>query len=185
VRKISRILRRQVITLVALCVAAGGVAVMAPPPAVAVPCTGSGCNGKDPDATGCNDPAIAGRPVTRFSRTVWWEDVWAHSFQIRHSPGCEAAWGRFIRDDCGSGARIPYHKWFRIQTQVWSGSAWLSYTTRTKDMSGTQPCDGGTNWTLMVPGQSGTRTRICWQYTYYEVPPSGDRWNCSSWLNGL
>jgi hypothetical protein len=181
---ISRILRRQTITLVALCVAAGGLSVVAPSPAVAAPCTGSGCNGKDPDATGCNDPAIAGRPVTRFSRTVHSGDIGEHSFQIRHSPGCKAMWGRFIRDDCHD-RYFPYHKWFRIQTQVWSGSAWLAYTTRTKDMQGTQPCNGGTNWTLMVPGLSGTRTRICWQYTYYEVPPSSDRWTCSGYYNGL
>src|SRR5213079_2794921 len=72
-----------------------------------VTCSGSGCNGKDPEATGCFAGAYTVQTATLSTIFV----------QLRYSPRCGTNWGRVL-SRIGSG---------RILVQV-QRTDWLSYS---------------------------------------------------------
>jgi len=168
--------RRRASVLVAIvAIAVGGAVVISPQSASAVGCSGHTCNGRDPEANGCDTGPTQTR--TRFSKTV--DDMW--TYQLRHSFACLSMWGRFIRDDCSYPS--PVHHWLRVDTQIWSLNEWRPYATQVDDMWGeTSNCNGGTAWTPMVPGQENTRSRLGWGTNVSSSPPSS--WSYSGWYNG-
>jgi hypothetical protein len=165
--------RRAMVVLVAAGLAVGGLVTVMPSPALAL-CSGNGCNGLDPQGSGCSGTVT----LTRFSTTTS-DD--RYTYQLRRSPACDATWGRFVRDDCSYPS--PIHHWLRVQTQLQTPYGWYAHKTQTDDMWGeTGNCNGGTAWTPMAPAQVGTRARLCWGTNIGSAAPT--RWSCSGWYNG-
>lgn len=73
---------------------AGGL-VVAPPASAAPTCLGSSCNGRNPAGTTCANDA---RTVAEGSGPIT-------AMELRYSPSCRAAWGRF-RISAPSGSKI-------------------------------------------------------------------------------
>jgi hypothetical protein len=144
----------------------------------APPCNGNSCDGLDPDTTRCNE---GGSIRTKFSQTTSTSHG-SYTYQLRRSGYCNAFWARFIRDDCGYVVHVFY--WLRVQTQLWTPYGWAAHKTHTDGMSNeTDPCTDSTGWTVMAPGQEGTRGRVCWGVAYTpDARPSS--WGCSGWYNG-
>ncbi|MFJ8039349.1 DUF2690 domain-containing protein [Kitasatospora sp. NPDC096147] len=80
-----------------LALTATGFAVAPAQPAVAAACTGAGCNGKDPEATGC---ARDGKLLE--SRT--WGQPGNVKVQLYSSAACKAKWARSV--DAPSGGAV-------------------------------------------------------------------------------
>jgi len=122
-----RLKAARVVTLIALSIVAS-IAVVAPAtPAAAVGCSGSGCNGKDPQAQGCSPSA---RTIDEFSFA-------GIRFEMRYSPQCFAAWTRVTNPvhsniDFGQirgGGRVYGVQ--AVQGQVWTKMISFSNVVRT------------------------------------------------------
>ncbi|MET9269726.1 DUF2690 domain-containing protein [Kribbella sp. NPDC003557] len=79
-------IRRSISNLLAAGVAVAAVAVLNTAPALAAPCTYAGCNGLDPETTGCSNDA-----VTKLDLLTTYGGYRA---ELRWSPSCHAFWTR-------------------------------------------------------------------------------------------
>jgi hypothetical protein len=169
-------LRRALLRALAVSLIAGAIAVGAASPGYAVPgCSGTSCNGLWPDKT--QDCSTANSQLTTpFNYTM--SDTF--TFQVRRSYYCQAAWGRFIEDDCGWPNSL--HWWLRIESQLKTPYGYYGIGTQTRNMWNlTGTCDGGSAWTKMVPAHANTRVRLCFASTVNNTAPT--TWECSTAAN--
>jgi Protein of unknown function (DUF2690) len=145
----------------------GGSVIAAAPSAQAAwvaPCTGTGCQNKDPHTVGCDkDPAV--RTVT-FVHPSDPSQILV-DVQFRFSPGCHAAWARVFgyagsastSGACNGG---PGFQGGRIRTQFNLNGSWVGYTSHSRSTyNGSCPPGDVTVWSKMVPTGSLFRTQVC------------------------
>ncbi|TDW90155.1 uncharacterized protein DUF2690 [Kribbella pratensis] len=87
--------RRTISTLIAAVAAVAGISVLNTVPAAAAPCTYAGCNGLDPETTGCSNDA-----VTKLDLITTYGLYLA---ELRWSPSCHAFWTRIRPHDSEGG----------------------------------------------------------------------------------
>lgn len=152
--------------------------VMSPTQAQAASCSGSSCNGKDPDAQGCGNDARYLGPVTYLGPE---RDKWG-SIATRYSPNCRAVWTRLIVDPTSYALR-----YFRIRIERQAGAPFCSPALANSSLNSTapQPSDCFTWWTThryyktLNPNSPGT------YWTPMAQRTGGDerhRW-CYQWRN--
>lgn len=88
-----------------LALAAGGLAVAPAQQAAAAACTGSGCNGKDPDTTGCarDGKLLETVALTDSGRTF--------KVQLFSSAACKAKWARSVDAPSGWAVLVANSNW--------------------------------------------------------------------------
>jgi hypothetical protein len=119
---------------------------VAAPSAQAASCYRSSCNGKDPNAQGCDGASAGG------------VDLWTPEarVQLRYSSECDANWARLVY----SGSwNCCVNFTLREEQQRWNGSAWVAY--RVKDKVFTYGATQDNIWTLMNPNETNDRHRAC------------------------
>jgi hypothetical protein len=138
-----------------------GVGVMPPTAALAVGCTGDGCQGKDPNSNGCGSTASY---VSGTGHYLYGDDVYV---EMRKSSGCKARWARVTIDN-GNHVTVK----ITIERQVESPYGWFtdSDSTHTKSIAN---MGVGQFWTSMAPDDSEDRFEVC-------VSDNSNNW-CSAW----
>jgi hypothetical protein len=89
--------RRIISLLVMLCPIISGVFVYTVTPVFAASCSGTGCDGKDPDTTGCSSSAYNVETINIIS-----SGRYIGTADLRWSPTCETNWGRAYKSSGGS-----------------------------------------------------------------------------------
>lgn len=154
-------LRRRLGTVLALIALASGVTLVAGPasPALAA-CSGSSCNGKDPNAQGCSGVNVSGT------------EVWQASFSVamRYSSGCAARWTRLVIDDYLPTCCVPIT--ISTERQIWSPYGYARTHWYSKQVgAGVE----GSFWTVMTQNSSDDRHNACWRL-------GTGTWHCSPWI---
>jgi hypothetical protein len=94
------------------------VPMLQPSMAWAASCSASGCNGLDPDSTGCDDPS------TTHTLDSFVSDIDGSSLvELRYSSVCDAAWARLTTGAYG----MPTHHYLLLQ--VWNAQSGGSLVT--------------------------------------------------------
>jgi hypothetical protein len=132
----------------ALFVAVTGLALVRAEPAAAA-CTGSGCNGLNPNSH-CS---------TTGTPREWFIDA-TLTLQLRYSSGCSAYWGRAFHD-C-SYHPPPLH--IRVERQLYTPYGY--YRTHVYYETAAPPCNGDPGWTFMAGNYGSDRHRACVGYSY-------------------
>ncbi|MGW2951767.1 DUF2690 domain-containing protein [Streptomyces eurythermus] len=101
---------------------AGGL-VTAPSASAATSCHGSSCNGLDPASTTCADDA---RTVAEGSGPIT-------AMELRYSPSCRAAWGRFVIS-APSGSKIQVRNDQGKQYTTYGSGHFFSVMVNDKDV---------------------------------------------------
>src|SRR5262245_40323443 len=136
---------------VALLAGVGGVAVVTAPPAAAA-CTGSGCNGLNPNlhCTATSTPR------------EWFVDR-ELTLQLRYSAGCNAYWGRAFMG-C-SKHPPPLH--IRVERQIQRTIPPYGYSRTHVYFDAVSPnCNGNPGYTFMAGNYGSDRHRACIGFSY-------------------
>jgi hypothetical protein len=137
-------IRRMISTMIAAGAAVTAVSVLNTAPALAAPCTYAGCNGLDPETTGCSNDA-----VTKLDLLSYYGGYIA---ELRWSPSCHAFWTRLRYDSSTSGGDGQYAY---IAGGVYDSSGHpvtqIVYTSNPR---------GGPQWTKMI-SQAYPWERFC------------------------
>jgi hypothetical protein len=165
--------KRLLVALVALVGIVGTALLVDAGPALASSCYGTGCTGKDPQTYACN--TTAGSPVYSLTYPSYGGE---QTMQLRWSWGCSSWWARSIRNDCA----YPVTSYVRIERQIWTPYGYYDANNYYARMTN---CNGGTNWTLMVPDTSDDRVRVCHAYSMSGPtnPATITSWGCSPWYS--
>ncbi|WP_432944222.1 DUF2690 domain-containing protein [Kribbella sp. CA-253562] len=86
-------LKRVTGILATLAFAAAGLVATTQPSFAAPPCTYHGCNGKDPQTTGCANGAVTKKELTAYFTKG----------ELRYSPTCHTYWTRITTPSCCGG----------------------------------------------------------------------------------
>ncbi|MEU7997061.1 DUF2690 domain-containing protein [Micromonospora sp. NPDC049060] len=138
-----------------------GLAVVAGPasPALAA-CSGSSCNGKDPNANGCT--------ATTPSGAAFWHS--SYSVEMRRSSNCAAIWTRVTIDDylptCCLSISIS------IERQLYTPYGYSRTHYYTKEVGAGLE---GSWWTVMTQNTSDDRHRSCERI-------GTSAWDCTAWI---
>lgn len=99
--------------------ASGKPVMVGPAPAPLASCSGTGCNGKDPQTTGCGNGAttLASKDIYAYGT----EYYVVGKLELRYSPTCKTKWSRVTRYNSN-----PAYPYARVHLQK-SGSSTSSY----------------------------------------------------------
>ncbi|MFD2354198.1 hypothetical protein ACFSTC_40335 [Nonomuraea ferruginea] len=158
-------------TAVVAATVAGVSPLAAESPSTALACSGTSCNGKNPNTEGCS---ATGTPRELFLHSG------RYTLQLRDGAGCRAFWGRIVRDDCDL---IQGFAHLRVQRRQWTTYGW--YTTHTYyRIQSSVPCNGGVGYTSMVGNANDDNFRACHSGYITASAPSTipeSAWTCTSW----
>ncbi|MDQ1045317.1 hypothetical protein QFZ76_003553 [Streptomyces sp. V4I2] len=157
----------RLVLVVLMCASAGVITTVQATPAAAAECSGSSCNGQDPQAKGCSSGASS------VQGAAFWEA--SFSVELRHSPTCSARWTRLTVDDylptCCYAIRIS------IDRDLRTTYGWYRFATYQKKVaSGLE----GAFWTPMVQNSSDDRHRSCYRLEAMDGSWTGS-WRCTGW----
>jgi len=116
--------RLRVVTLSILMLAAAFSAIaVAPTPAAAVGCSGTGCNGQDPGTTGCSSGSYTVYSVSKqfYASGNFWATL---RVDLRWSPTCKTNWARGVITSSN-----PSNSSFQIQVYLQQVAAGGGYGT--------------------------------------------------------
>jgi hypothetical protein len=146
---------RAVVTQISVLLLSLGAVLVPAQPSLAASCSGSGCNGRDPNTAGCAAGAVTKKEHSNDRETI----------EIRYSPTCRAWWGR-VRVVTADPTCEAYLTFLQFVNGVQSANARLvnipDYFPHSTDCVGTQ------SWTYMIGDLA-----------------DGDHYNaCLDWSNG-
>lgn len=163
--------------------------VASPLPVQAQSCSGSSCNGKDPNAQGCDrSPSATDVSEPRYFHRYGSGGRALMGISLRQSNNsCRAVWARATIDAWstvnGPSTYRVERLQIRVQRQIRSGTDWTSTRTYSRTI---ECCATGTFWTNMVQRSGGVqqRHRECrrfyiWHYVRGERYWEG--WSCGNW----
>ncbi|MEV4800317.1 DUF2690 domain-containing protein [Nonomuraea sp. NPDC049421] len=167
-------LKRLTMTM-AVVVAAATIAGVSPATAdseaAVLACSGSSCNGKDPNAEGCATTATPREIYPAEGR---------YTLQLRAGAGCRAFWGRITRDDCSLVQGMAH---LRVQRRFYELANGWRVTHTYYRIQRSVRCDGGVGWTHMVGDGANDNFRACFS-NYITTSPSSipdNQWTCTAW----
>ena len=122
-------------------------------PALAASCSGSTCQGKNPNSNGCSSDAVTLQGPVYYLHDIGTTDL---ALSIRGSKACNARWVRLKIDAAINTHGIGYT--IKIQRQVRTPYGYFDSGVYTKQIL---PFGEGQYWTPMVKNTNDDRIRMC------------------------
>lgn len=139
-----------------------GVAVIAPTPALAAPCSGASCHGLDPDGR-CSADAV----------TVNSMEVRDGLLELRYSPSCKANWGRYTMWVRNAATYLRFGAGMHARVTAWNPGEPSAGTAHMADVN-----PFASSWSQMVDGTKAACTGV--ELTHI----NGSDWEHYGWTWG-
>jgi hypothetical protein len=167
-KKLSALILKHKMLLV-VAVALTTAVIMVSLPAFTASCSGSTCQGKDPNSTGCSSGAVNLQGPVYYVRNAGSTDL---ALSIRKNATCNARWVRLTIDSVDNNDGTGYT--IKIQRQIYTPYGYKDNGVYTKRI---YAFGTGKYWTAMVKNTNDDRVRMC-----MGVYTSTDSLGCQNWV---